>query len=120
MIGFQRNEVDVISHNLPANSVLTRHVFRSCNPSMGKKPLTVVEMASMGGLARAEAHSKAQLRKWGKEGGPPMSLDRKALARLEALLHRGKSQAECAKVLGVSVRTIGRVVARIRASDDHC
>ena len=82
---------------------------------MGKKPMTVVEMARMGGLARAKAYSKTQLRKWGKEGGRPASLDRKALARLEALLHQGKSQVECAKVLGVSVRTIGRVVARMKA-----
>ena len=102
-----------------ANYVLTRHVFRCYNPGMGKKPMTVVEMASIGGIARAQAHSKTQLREWGKEGGRPASLDRKALARLEALLHQGKSQAECAKVLGVSVRTIGRVVARIKASDNH-
>jgi len=66
-------------------------------------------------IARAKVHSKAQLRKWGKEGGRPVSLDRKTLARLEALLHQGKSQAECAKVLGVSVRTIGRFVARMKA-----
>jgi DNA invertase Pin-like site-specific DNA recombinase len=78
---------------------------------MGKKPMTVVEMARMGGIARAKAHGKALLRKWGKEGGRPVSLDRKALAHLEALLHQGKSQAECAKVFGVSVRTIGRAVS---------
>ena len=83
---------------------------------MGKKPVTVVEMASMGGLARAKAYSKAQLRKWGKEGGRPVLLDRKALARLEALLNRGKGQAECAKVFGVSVQTIGRAVAQIKAN----
>ena len=77
--------------------------------------MTVAEMARMEGLARAKAHSKAQLRKWGKEGGRPVSMDRKALARLEALLRQGKSQAECAEVFGVSVRTIGRVVARIKA-----
>jgi hypothetical protein len=86
---------------------------------MGKKPMTVAEMARMGGLARAKAHNKAQLRKWGKEGGRPVSLDRKALARLEALLRKGKSRTECAKALSVSVRTIGRVVARIKASDNH-
>src|ERR1039458_8990519 len=113
------NIIYVISHNLLANYVLTRHVFHCYNPGMGKKPMTVIEMASMGGIARAKAHSKTQLRKWGKEGGRPLSLDRKALAQLEALLHRGMSQAECAKVLGVSVRTIGRFVARIKASDNH-
>jgi hypothetical protein len=82
---------------------------------MAEKPMTVAEMAHMGGIARAKAHSKAQLRKWGKEGGRPVSLDKKALAQLEALLHRGKSQAECAKVFGVSVRTIGRIVAQMKA-----
>jgi hypothetical protein len=82
---------------------------------MSEKPVTVVEMASMGGLARAQDHSKAQLRRWGKEGGRPASLDRKAVARVEALLRRGKSQVECAKVLGVSVRTIGRLVAGMKA-----
>jgi hypothetical protein len=86
---------------------------------MGKKPMTVAEMACMGGIARAKARTKAEIRAWGKQGGRPMSLDRKALARLEALLHQGKSQAECAKTLGVSVRTIGRFVARIKASDNQ-
>jgi transposase len=44
-----------------------------------------------------------------------VSLDREALAQLEALLRQGKSQVECAKILGVSVRTIGQVVARMKA-----
>jgi hypothetical protein len=74
--------------------------------------MTVAEMARMGGLARAKAHSKAQLRKWGKEGGRPVLLDTKAVARVRKLLSTGQSQAECATILGVSVRTIGRVVAR--------
>src|SRR5512136_1948053 len=78
------------------------------------KELTVREMASMGGRARAKAYNKAQLRAWGRRGGRPASLDGKALARLKALLSRGKSQAECAAELGVSTRTIGRAVARIR------
>jgi hypothetical protein len=66
-------------------------------------------------FCQTKAYSKAQLRAWGKQGGRPVSLDRKALARLEALLHRGKSQVQRAKVFGVSVRTIGRVVARMKA-----
>jgi transcriptional regulator with XRE-family HTH domain len=32
-----------------------------------------------------------------------------------ALRAKGKSQAECAVALGVSVRTIGRIVARLKA-----
>jgi hypothetical protein len=79
------------------------------------KELTVREMASMGGRARARTYSKAQLRAWGEQGGRPASLDGKALARLRGLLRAGKSQAECATILGVSVRTIGRVVARMKA-----
>ena len=77
--------------------------------------MTVAQMASMGGLARAKSHSKAQLRAWGKRGGRPTSFDEKAIARLRRLLGAGKSQAGCATLLGVSVRTIGRVVARMKA-----
>jgi hypothetical protein len=86
---------------------------------MGKKPMTVTEMARMGGIARAKARTKAEILAWGKQGGRPVSLERKALARLETLLRQGKSQAECATLFGVSVRTIGRVVARTKASDNH-
>ena len=87
---------------------------------MGKKPISVIDMARMGGIARAKTRTKAEIRAWGKQGGRPVSLNRNALAQLEALLHQGKSQAECATELGVSVRTIGRVVARIKPSDSHC
>jgi len=86
---------------------------------MREKPMTVVEMARMGGIARAKAHTKAALRAWGRQGGRPPRFNAKAFARLEALLRQGKSQPECAKVLGVSLRTIGRAVARMKASDDH-
>jgi hypothetical protein len=79
------------------------------------KVLTVREMARMGGLARAKGYSKAQLRKWGTEGGRPAKLDSKALARLRQLLEAGKTQSECASELGVSVRSIGRVVAKMRS-----
>ena len=79
---------------------------------MGEKPMTVTELARMGGRARAERHSKAEIRRWGRLGGRPSKLDRKALARLQTLLGQGKSQAECARLLGVSVRTVGRAVAR--------
>jgi hypothetical protein len=33
---------------------------------MSEKPMTVAEMARMGGIARAKAHSKVELRAWGK------------------------------------------------------
>jgi transposase len=42
-------------------------------------------------------------------------LDGKALAQLRGLLKAGKSEAECARMFGVSVRTIGRLVARLKA-----
>ena len=50
----------------------------------------------------------------GKEGGRPASFDGNAISRLRRLLKAGKSQAECATILGVSVRTIGRVVAGMK------
>jgi hypothetical protein len=86
---------------------------------MGKKPMTVAEMARMGGLARAKAYSKAELRAWGKQGGRPPVLDPSGVSRLKKMLAEGKSQTECAKLFGVSLRTIGRTVARIKAGDIH-
>ena len=82
------------------------------------KELTVREMASMGGRARAKTYSKAQLRAWGKQGGRPVLLDTKAVAHLLKLLGAGKSQAVCATVLGVSVRAIGRGVARAKRDEN--
>jgi hypothetical protein len=41
--------------------------YRLCR--MSEKPMTVVEMARMGGVARAKAHSKGELRKWGRRSG---------------------------------------------------
>jgi hypothetical protein len=84
---------------------------------MSEKPMTVTEMARMGGIARAKAHTKAELRAWGRQGGRPGKLDRKARARLRKLLASGKGQAECATMLGVSVRTVGRLVARMRRGE---
>ena len=83
---------------------------------MSEKPMTVTEMASMGGIARAKAHTRPEIGAWGRQGGRPGKLDRKALARLRKLLATGKSQAECAAVLGVSLRTVGRLVARMKPS----
>jgi hypothetical protein len=79
-----------------------------------KKPMTVAEMASMGGRARSAKYSTEQLRKFAKNAGRPAKLDRKGLATLKRLLATGTTQAECAAILGVSVRTIGRAVARMR------
>jgi len=109
------NIICIISHYLPANYALTRHVFRCYNPRMGKKPMTVAEMARMGGRARAAKYTRKQLREFAKGAGRPAKLDGGARRRLRHLLAAGKSQAECAPILGVSVRTIGRVVARMKA-----
>ena len=81
---------------------------------MGKKPMTVVEMASKGGRARAAKYTREQLRDFAKNAGRPTKLDGRALRRLSQLLAAGRSHAECAAELGVSIRTIGRAVARIR------
>jgi len=71
----------------------------------------------MGGVARAKAHSKAELRKWGKRDGRPVKLDRKGLSQLRRLLAAGRSQAECAFILWVSVRTVGGAVARMKRGE---
>ena len=74
--------------------------------------MTVVEMARMGGRARAAKYSPEQLAEFSKNAGRPPKLDGKAKRRLRAMLAAGKSQTECAADLGLSVRTIGRAVAR--------
>jgi hypothetical protein len=56
---------------------------------MSEKPMTVTEMVRMGGIARAKAHSKAELRAWDRRGGRPAKLERKALVRLRKLLASG-------------------------------
>ena len=83
------------------------------------KELTVREMASMGGRARAKTYSKAQLRAWGKQGGRSAKLDGRTAARLRRLLAEGKSQVECASILGVSVRTVGPAVARMKRGENE-
>ena len=75
---------------------------------MRKKPMTVPEMASMGGRARAQKYTKAELREFAGNAGRPTKLDRKALSRLRKMLAGGKSQAECGAILGISVRTLQR------------
>jgi hypothetical protein len=81
---------------------------------MGKKPMTVAEMASLGGRARAARYTREQLRDFAKNAGRPAKLDGRARRRLRQLLAAGRSQAECAAELGVSTRSIGRAVARMR------
>ncbi len=45
--------------------------------SARKKPMTVAEMASLGGKARAAKHTKEQLSEWAKKGGWPKGRPRK-------------------------------------------
>jgi DNA invertase Pin-like site-specific DNA recombinase len=81
---------------------------------MGKE-LTVRQMASMGGLARAEKYGKRQLREWAKLAGRKPKLTGKEWKRLFRMLRAGKTQSECAGEFGISTRTIGRAVARRKA-----
>jgi hypothetical protein len=83
--------------------------------AMGKKSMTVAEMASMGGRARAARYTRQRLREFAKNAGRPVKLDGRARRRLGQLLAAGRSQAECAAELGVPTRTVGRAVARMRA-----
>jgi hypothetical protein len=73
---------------------------------------TASNMGRKGGKTRAERFSKRQIAEWGKQGGRPTKIEGEALARLRGLLAKGKSQGECAETFGVSVRTIGRIVAQ--------
>jgi hypothetical protein len=84
---------------------------------MSEEPMTVTEMARMGGRARAARYTPEQLAKFSKHAGRPAKLDGRARRRLKALLSANKSQVECAAELGVSTRTIGRAVARMRAGE---
>lgn len=77
--------------------------------------MTVVEVASMGGRARAAKYTREQLRHFAKGAGRPPKLNGRARRRLRQLLAAARSQAECALEVGVSTRTIGRAVARMRA-----
>jgi hypothetical protein len=79
---------------------------------------TASDMGRKGGRSRAERFTKRQIVEWGKQGGRPAKLDGKALKRLRELLAKGKSQGECAEALGVSTRTIGRFVARLKVTDE--
>ena len=85
---------------------------------MAKKQITASEMGSRGGRARAARYGKRVLSEWAKQGGRPAKLDHEAVARLRDLLAKGKSQTECGVMLGVSARTIGRIVARMKRSND--
>lgn len=78
------------------------------------KAWTASEMGHKGGKTRAERFSKRQIAEWGKQGGRPSKLDGEALTRLRELLAKGKSQTQCAEALGVSARTVGRTLARLR------
>jgi transposase len=78
------------------------------------KELTVRELARMGGRARAKAYSKAQLRAWGKQGGRPPALSPKQIQRIAEWTHQEIGQEIIAQRLGVSVRTVGRHLHRLR------
>ena len=76
--------------------------------------MTAAEMARIGGAARAKAHSKAQLSEMRQEGRPAGEVGPEGARNAEKAAGNSTTQAECAAILGVSVRTIGRAVARMR------
>jgi len=81
--------------------------------------MTVTEMARMGGLARAKAHKKAEIRAWGKQGGRPPKLTAKQRERMERMLAAGRPHDEIAKRFEVSLRTVGRVAAMLRNKSSY-
>jgi hypothetical protein len=80
---------------------------------------TASKMGHKGGKTRAKRFTKRQISEWGKLGGRPAKIGGDARARLRELLAKGKSQGECAEALGVSTRTIGRIVAQEREQPFH-
>jgi DNA-binding NarL/FixJ family response regulator len=80
---------------------------------MGNKPMTVIEMARLGGLARAKAYTKAQLRAFAKNAGrKPWKLTPTRERSILAHVAKGWTHPRIAAKFQVSLRTIGRVVAR--------
>jgi DNA-binding NarL/FixJ family response regulator len=107
---------------------------------MTKKVLTVTEFASMGGKARAARHDAATLSKWARHGGKaraarytpaelrafaenagrrPWKITPEVKRRILAMLGQGRTQAEIAKRFGVSLRTVGRLKAHKRHSNQE-
>lgn len=81
---------------------------------MGKKPMTVAEMASKGGRARARKYSRDQLRDFAKNAGRRPKLSPGEERRILALVDRGWTHPDVAAKFGISPRTVGRIVARNR------
>ena len=79
--------------------------------------MTVAEMGRMGGLARAKAHKKAEIRAWGKQGGRPPRLTAKQGDQMERMLREDRPHGEIARRFGVSLRSVGRVAARLRNTE---
>ena len=84
---------------------------------MGKKPMTVARWPYGWPSPGCQVHSRATRRVL-KERRPAREVGGRARRKLKALLATGKSRAECAAELGVSTRTIGRAVARMRVASD--
>jgi hypothetical protein len=78
------------------------------------KELTQREMASMGAKALRKKYSKRQLKAWAAMGGRPFKLSEKDRTRLLEMLKGGKTQEACGREFGVSSRTIGRMLARLK------
>ena len=72
----------------------------------------IQSITSKGGKARAEKYAGEQLSEWSKRGGRPRALDSEALARLRKLVSEGKTQAEIAEQLDVSISTVVRAMKR--------
>jgi hypothetical protein len=93
------NDVRVLSSGNPKR--IARHY---ANKAIGRYPV----------LRKPQEYTHEEISKFAKNAGRPVKLDGRARRRLRQLLAAGRSQAECAAELGVSIRTIGRAVARMR------
>ena len=105
---------------------------------MAKKVLSITEFARMGGKARAARHDAATLSKIAAKGGKaraakyttaelrafaenagrrPWKITPKVRERILAMIAKGRNHQEIADRFGITLRSIGRVVARNRKGD---
>jgi hypothetical protein len=61
-----------------------RGTFFALNSRHGQKPMTVTDMARMGGRARAAKYTREQLAEFSKNAGRPVKLDGRARRKLKA------------------------------------
>lgn len=70
--------------------------------------------AGMGGIARREKYTAAELQEFARNAGrKPYKVTPNLERRIQAMLRAGKTQKQIAAQMGLSLRTIGRLAKRL-------